>query len=89
MVVFVDVPMAATSLGSIWDPNHYMPTMPLATWVPLLPAGESLAVSHVSFLEDSKAPGKFFQLGIYVGTVHGAKVGASIVAFMCISEIGG
>ncbi|CAM9251826.1 unnamed protein product, partial [Ectocarpus fasciculatus] len=73
MVVFVEIPMAATSLERIWNPDHYVPTMSLATWTPLLPPGASPVTSYVLFLEDSEVPSKFFQLGIYVGTVDNSK----------------
>lgn len=82
MVVFVEIPMAATSLERIWNPDHYVPTMPLATWTPLLPPGASPVMSYVLFLEDSKAPSKFFQLGIYVGTVYNSKVGVPTTRFL-------
>ncbi|CAM9973580.1 unnamed protein product, partial [Ectocarpus sp. 8 AP-2014] len=73
MVVFVEIPMSATSIERIWNPEHYVPTMFLATWTPLLPPGASPVMSYVLFLEDSNAPSKFFQLGIYVGTVDNSK----------------
>ncbi|CAN0314970.1 unnamed protein product, partial [Scytosiphon promiscuus] len=73
MVVFIDIPMAPTSLNKFWNPNHYIPTTPLADWIPLLPAGELPVMSYVRFLDDSNAPSQVFQLGIYVGEMHGSK----------------
>lgn len=75
MVVFIDIPMKATSLKNIWDPRHYIPTMPLADWTPLLPPGESTVTSYIRFLEDPSVPSRVFQLGIYVGTMNDSKVG--------------
>ena len=76
--MFVDVPMPTRWLESIWNPDHYVPTRPLAIWTPLLPFEESPAMSYVHFLEDSNAPSMFFQLGIYIGNVRGSKVGVCI-----------
>lgn len=75
-MVFIDMPISSFSLDRIWNPFHYVPTMPLATWTPLLPPGSATVVSYVYFLETAHLPSRVFRQGIYVGKIPGSTVSA-------------
>lgn len=74
LVVFIDVPISSFCLDRIWNPFHYVPTMPLTTWTPLLPPGLATATSYVNFLEIVHLPSRVFRQGIYVGKIPGSTV---------------
>lgn len=78
LVVFIDLPVTHGELDTthLWNPSHYVATMPLTAWVPVVPCQSSSPTSYVHFTDNPEVHSLLFQQGIFVGDLRseGSKV---------------